>query len=99
MMKKIKDFLKRLFDYQKFEKNPKLDQTIQDSLKGESLPASELDLSNVMGAGSDNIADILGNKCPSCGHEGSYHKVTDPNTGSVMYYCSNCNYSEKDNTK
>ena len=92
MIKKIKNFLKKLFDFQRFEKNPKLDQTIKDTFNEKESKLSDLDLSKVAGGNYSSGDSVLGFyiKCPRCGCD-TYRKLSFG--GMDEGFCYHCNYS------
>lgn len=91
MKKDIDKKLKELFDFQKFEENPKLSQTIKDSLKGDTSIISDMELSNVTGAGFGVLTDKT---CPNCKQQGTYYKIVNPIGHNVLYFCKSCGFSE-----
>ena len=87
-----KDFdkkLKELFDFQKFEDDPKLKQVIKDSLKDSSFKISDFELSEILG-GNGTVLRIT--DCPSCKNKKCYLVFREDNT--VHKVCTICGYSE-----
>lgn len=60
-MKKFEKDLNKLFDYQKFDGNPKLSQAIKDANLNDAL-LNDLELSKVAGAGEDNLITFQSNE-------------------------------------
>lgn len=92
MKKDIDNKLKELFDYQKFVENPKLKQTIKDTLADSNFKVSELELSSITG-GKGN--DFVLKKCPECETEDSLLVIISD--GKKYEHCLKCNYRSKSN--
>lgn len=92
MDKNIDKKLKTLFEYQKFEDNPKLNQVIKDTLNGSDFKISELELSNVTGG---NGSEYTLSKCPACQKENSLLTIFEG--GRKYEHCLNvkCKYNNK----
>lgn len=88
MKKEFAKKIKELFDFQKFEENPKLNQVIEDSFKDNSFKISDLELTEILGGKSDYFMT----KCPSCHRANTL--VVYIQDGTRHEACLSCHYSK-----
>lgn len=92
MKKKTEDILKKLFDYQKFEGDPKLNQTIKDDKLSSNSFITEKELAAVTG-GTEVFVKRYTIDCPKCKMHTLYCIETiAPFFIQFQDACSNCDY-------
>lgn len=84
MKNNIEKGLKKLFDYQKFEGNSKLEQTIKDTSRNSTL-LSDLQLADAKGA-AGNVKYIYCNTCKE-----TRLMALGPKNGGFYWHCPVCN--------